>query len=65
MGRISDIARIINYLKTIFNKCTVKVEIDASNGKIKVTDYENKIEEALKQAGIKIEEQDRSPEETA
>ena len=64
LGRISDIARIINYLKTIFNKCTVKVEIDASNGKIKVTDYENKIEEALKQAGIKIEEQDRSPEET-
>lgn len=65
LGRISDIARIINYLKTIFNKCTVKVEIDASNGKIKVTDYENKIEEALKQAGIEIEKQERSLEEAA
>jgi len=65
LGRIADVARIINYLKTIFNKCTVKVEIDASNGRIKVTDYENKIEEALKQAGIEIEEQERSPEEVA
>ncbi|MHA1596129.1 MAG: DUF499 domain-containing protein, partial [Candidatus Asgardarchaeia archaeon] len=65
LGRISDITRIINYLNTIFNKFKVKVEIVVSNGRIKVTDYENKIEEALKQAGIKIEEQEKTPEEAA
>ena len=57
LGRISDIVRIANYLKKLFSECAVKIEISAQNGSIQVTDYENKIEEALRQAGVEIEEE--------
>jgi len=56
-GRISDIVRVVNYLKSLFKECAVKIEIDACNGSIKIADYENKIEEALRQAEIGIEEE--------
>jgi len=58
-GQISNIAKIANYLKTLFNECVVKIEIFAQNGSIKVTDYENKIEEALRQVDIEIEEESK------
>ncbi|MCD6450226.1 MAG: ATP-binding protein [Thermotogaceae bacterium] len=56
-GQMSNIVRIVNYLNESFNECKVKVEITAKDGKIKVADYENKIEETLKQANILVEEE--------
>ncbi len=58
-GRMSDIVRVVNYLKTLFNECTIKIEIQASNGGIRITDYEDKVEEALKQANVLIEEEEK------
>ncbi|MCD6363050.1 MAG: AAA family ATPase, partial [Synergistetes bacterium] len=57
VGQISTIARIVNYLKNKFNQCSIEVTIHAGNGEIQVTEYEDKVLEALSQAGIKIEEE--------
>ncbi|ADC90220.1 ATPase (AAA+ superfamily)-like protein [Thermocrinis albus DSM 14484] len=54
VGQISTIAKIINYLKDKFQKNNVEVTLHASDGKITKEDYEDKVIEALKQAGIKI-----------
>ncbi|MCD6239886.1 MAG: ATP-binding protein [Thermotogae bacterium] len=59
LGKMSDTVRIANYLKTLFDERVIKIEIFAQNGSIKVTDYENKVEEALKQAGIEVEEESK------
>jgi len=56
-GKLSDIVRMISYIKSKFNNVRITMEIDAEDGEIDVTDYENKIEEALKQANVKIEEE--------
>jgi len=53
---MSTIVRIVNYLKSKFAQCEVKILISAINGEIEVSEYEDKILEALKQADIKIEE---------
>jgi len=55
-GKFSDIARIINYLKTKFEHVETKVEIICQNGKITVSEYEDKVKEALDQANITIRE---------
>ena len=55
-GKFSDIARIINYLKTKFERVETKVEIICQNGKITVSEYEDKVKEALDQANITIRE---------
>ncbi|MDJ0269488.1 MAG: hypothetical protein NXY59_02870 [Aigarchaeota archaeon] len=55
IGQISTIAKIVNYLNGLFKECKVRIEITAQNGKIRATDYENKIEEALRQAGVDVE----------
>jgi hypothetical protein len=57
IGQISTIARIANYLKAKFSKCDVEISISATSGEIEVTEYEDKILEALKQAGVEIEEE--------
>ena len=54
-GKLSDIVRVIPYIKSKFNKVDVKVEISAVNGEMSVSDYEDKIKEAIKQAEVKIE----------
>jgi len=51
-GKLSDVGRIINYLKSKFSKVEVVMEITAENGEIKKDEYEDKLIEALKQAGI-------------
>ena len=56
-GQISTIARIVSYLKTKFSRCDVEISISATSGKIEVTDYEDKILEALKQASVEIDEE--------
>jgi len=42
-------------LNRLFNECGVKIGITAQNGKIRADEYENRIEEALRQAGIDVE----------
>ena len=56
-GKLSDIVRMISYIKSKFSSVRIKIEIDAKEGEIDITDYENKIEETLKQADIEIEEE--------
>ena len=58
-GKMSDVTKIVTYLNTLFNDCEVDVEITTKNGKIAITDYENKIEETLKQANIHIKEENK------
>jgi len=36
------------------------MEIDAQDGEMDVADYENKIEEALKQVGVEIETEEKN-----
>jgi len=55
-GKLSDIVRMIPYLKSKFNQVKVKVEISAQDGEIVISDYEDKIKEAIDQANITIEE---------
>ncbi len=56
-GELSHFANSIFYLKTLFRQIDIKVEIEAKDGEIKITDYEDKIKEAFKQSSIKIEEE--------
>jgi len=51
-GKLSDIGRIINYLKSKFSKVEIVMEISADGGKIKKDEYEDKIKEALKQLEV-------------
>jgi len=56
-GKLSDIVRMIPYLKSKFNQVKVKVEISAQDGEIVIADYEDKIKEAINQANVAIEEE--------
>lgn len=51
-GKVSDVARIINYLQQVFG--VIQLEVKAMSGKISKQDYENKVEEAFRQIGIRI-----------
>lgn len=59
VGQLSTIVKVINYLKDLFGKLRIRVEITADEGQIKISDYENKIEEALSQSGVSIEEESK------
>ena len=56
-GKLSDIVRMLSYLKSKFNQVAVKVEISTQQGEITISDYEDKIKEAIDQAKITIEEE--------
>jgi len=56
-GKLSDIANIIRFLQNKFGNIEIKVEINAINVEITEADYEDKIMEAIKQAGISVEEE--------
>ncbi len=58
-GKLSDIARMIPYIKSKFNQVKVKVEISAQDGEIVISDYEDKIEEAINQSDASVEEKSR------
>ncbi|NQE46165.1 hypothetical protein C5S31_09110 [ANME-1 cluster archaeon GoMg2] len=54
-GKLSEIVRVIPFIKSMFKTVNVKVEISAVNGEMSVSDYEDKIMEAIKQAEVEIE----------
>jgi len=56
-GKLSDIANMIRYIKSLFNQVDVKVEISSKIGEIARSDYEDKIKEAINQANIIVEEE--------
>lgn len=58
-GRLVDIARMITYLKNKFRRIDLKIELLAKDGEITKTDYEEKIQEALRQADVKIEKESK------
>ncbi|MEO0087212.1 MAG: AAA family ATPase [candidate division WOR-3 bacterium] len=57
MGKMSDLARIINFLQQKFSTIKIKVELTAKDGEITKSDYQDKVKEGLNQADIKIEEE--------
>jgi len=52
------VVRIVNYIKSKFNKVGIKVEISAQEGKITPEEYKEKIEEAINQSQIEIEKEE-------
>jgi len=56
-GRLSDIVRIVNYIRTKFNQVDIKVEISSKEGEITVSEYEDKIKEAISLAKVSVEEE--------
>lgn len=52
-GKVSDVLRIVNFLQQQFE--TIKLKLEATNGKISKQDYENKVIETLRQLGINID----------
>ncbi len=59
-GKLSEIIRLINYIKSRFNNVSMRMEIDAKEGRISETEYEDKIKEALDQIGASIEEEEKT-----
>ncbi|HDN83604.1 MAG TPA: ATP-binding protein [Candidatus Altiarchaeales archaeon] len=55
-GRLSDLVRIVNYIKSKFSRVNIKVEISARDGEMSVSEYQDRIEEAFNQANIDVEE---------
>jgi len=51
-GKVSDLLGLLYYLQNKFNKLELKIE--ASDGSIEETEYEDNIKEALRQMGIDI-----------
>jgi len=57
-GKLSDIVRTVNYLKRLFERIDVRIEISAGKGKITTSDYEDKVKEAFSQANITVEKEE-------
>ncbi len=57
-GQLSTIVKITNYLAKQFNNITITIQFSAQDGEITISDYEDKVKEALNQAGIVIEHED-------
>jgi len=58
-GKLSDIVRLVSYIKSKFNNIKIRIEINAEGGEIDIADYEDKIEEALRQAGVYVEKEEK------
>lgn len=52
---MSTVVRVVNYLKDKFEDCNIKIILKVGKGEISKSEYEDKILEALRQAGINIE----------
>jgi len=59
-GKFSNINNMIKLIKEKFQKVSLKIEISAEEGKISKSDYEDKIKEAINQAGLKVEKEEIS-----
>ena len=57
-GKLSDIVRMVSYLKTKFDQVDIRIEIATRGGEIPNSDYEDKIKEAINQANIIIEKEE-------
>lgn len=57
-GKLSDIARMVTYIKSEFDEVDIHINIAAQGGKIKKSDYEDKIKEAIDQANAVIESEE-------
>ena len=58
LGRLSDVVRMINYLRTKFEGVDVKVSITAKQGKMTPEEYKEKVKEAIAQSQIKVDKED-------
>jgi len=58
VGKLSDIVKMVNYLKSKFDQVNTKIEISARNGEISKSEYEDKIREAINQAGITVDNEE-------
>jgi len=56
-GKLSDIVKIVNFIKSKFNKVNINVEVSAQDGEISISDYEDKIKEGIEQANVNVEEE--------
>lgn len=54
-GKVSNIMGILNYLQSKFEN--LKIEVAATEGLISEQEYEDKIDEALRQSGIELDEE--------
>ena len=59
VGQLSTVAGIARALTTQFDNCSIEITLTATDGKLKQSDYEDKIMEALRQAGIEIMEEEK------
>jgi len=56
-GKMSDIVRMIRYLKTKFEDVEIKITISARRGNIRPEEYREKIKEAIIQSEMKVIEE--------
>jgi len=60
VGRLSDISKLVNnILRSRFNNVKLKIEIDAEDGFISKSDYEDKVSESFFQTGIEVIEEEK------
>jgi predicted AAA+ superfamily ATPase len=57
-GKLADIVRIVNYIKSKFEDVKIKVEIVSKKGEMTTTEYEDKIREAVNMANVEVEEEE-------
>ncbi|MGC8957783.1 MAG: ATP-binding protein [Candidatus Kapaibacteriota bacterium] len=55
VGQMSTITKIVNYLKDRSDNCNVIINLELTNLSISKSDYEDKILDAIKQAGIEAQ----------
>ena len=59
-GKISDVAKMVGFIKTKFQDVDVRINISATSGEMPISDYENTVEETIKQANLQIIKEDKS-----
>lgn len=57
-GKFSSFMGVVRLINEKFKNINVKISIEASEGKMSKTDYENKIKEAFSQSGILVEKEE-------
>jgi hypothetical protein len=55
-GKLGDVAKTLNYINQKFEKVELKLKIDATDGEVSKSEYEDKIKESFSQSGIEVEE---------
>ena len=53
-GKLSHFARVTSYIINKFGQVDIKIKLTAKEGEITISEYEEKILEALRQAGIRM-----------